>query len=97
MFIFVQFQAAIIARKKEVAADNLREARDELQKVEAEANEKRSQVKDQDGGGEVLKGEEVYIPSYTNVTVVDSVVILSEYCFKIKKPPVISVFTTQFI
>lgn len=56
----VHSQAAIISRKKEVAADNLREAREEYQKVQSEANEKRQQMKEQDGGaGEVLKGDDV--------------------------------------
>ena len=34
--------------------------------MESEANEKKSQVKDQDGGGEVLKGEEVINISYVH-------------------------------
>ena len=51
-------QAAIIARKKEVAAENLKEARDDHAKTEAEMLEKKQLLKDADGG-EVLKGDEV--------------------------------------
>ncbi len=51
-------QAAIIARKKEAAAESLQDAREEHHKVETEANEKRQTVKESDGG-EVLKGEDV--------------------------------------
>uniref|UniRef100_X1Z4C8 Intraflagellar transport protein 81 homolog n=1 Tax=Capitella teleta TaxID=283909 RepID=X1Z4C8_CAPTE len=50
-------QAAIIAHKKEVAAEALREVREELQIQEAEASGKRSQARQGDGE-EVLKGEE---------------------------------------
>ncbi|XP_074658114.1 intraflagellar transport protein 81 homolog [Tubulanus polymorphus] len=50
-------QAAIIARKKEVAAENLREAREEMVKAELELEEKQTVLKESDGG-EVLKGDE---------------------------------------
>jgi intraflagellar transport protein 81 len=50
-------QAAIIARKKEAAAEALREAREELHNQEVEASEKRAQARQGDGE-EVLKGEE---------------------------------------
>ena len=56
--IFFFYQASIIARKKEGAASTLQETREELVKLEMEAEEKRSQVKQGDGE-EVLKGEEV--------------------------------------
>ena len=51
-------QASIIQRKKEGAATQLQEAREELFQLEQEAEEKRNQVKLGDGE-EVLKGEEV--------------------------------------
>lgn len=57
-------QAAIIARKKEAAAEHLREAREDLHQHETEVSEKRSQVRQGDGE-EVLKGEEVRGHSYT--------------------------------
>ncbi|CAH1781188.1 unnamed protein product [Owenia fusiformis] len=50
-------QAVIIGRKKEAAADNLAEAREELAQAEQEIEEKRKTVKDSDGG-EVLKGDD---------------------------------------
>ncbi|XP_013415931.1 intraflagellar transport protein 81 homolog [Lingula anatina] len=50
-------QAAIITRKKEVAAENLRDARDELARTEQELREKRDILKEHDGE-EVLKGDE---------------------------------------
>ena len=52
------FQAAIIARKKEAAAETLRAVREELAQAEAEVQEKRDLAKQGDGE-EVLKGEEV--------------------------------------
>ena len=51
-------QAAIIARKKEAAAETLRELREEIAKSDMELEEKSSVLKEQDGG-EVLKGDEV--------------------------------------
>ena len=51
-------QAAIIARKKEAAAEALQEAREEMSHVEQETNEKRQQAQQHDGE-EVLKGEDV--------------------------------------
>ena len=51
-------QAAIIARKKEVAAEKLRESREELERYEREAAEKREYMKQCDGG-DTLKGEDV--------------------------------------
>lgn len=50
-------QVAIISRKKDAAAENLREAREELGKVENEIGEKRETLKQSDGE-EVLKGDE---------------------------------------
>ena len=54
----VLLQAAIIARKKEVAAEKLREAREELERYEREAIEKRDYMKQCDGS-DTLKGEDV--------------------------------------
>ncbi|XP_052216960.1 intraflagellar transport protein 81 homolog isoform X2 [Dreissena polymorpha] len=51
-------QAAIIAHKKENAAEGLREARDEYSRLMHEVDEKRDLAKQASGGGEVLKGEE---------------------------------------
>jgi intraflagellar transport protein 81 len=51
-------QAAIITRKKEGGAETLQEIREELVKCELEYEEKRSVLKESDGG-EVLKGDEV--------------------------------------
>ena len=51
-------QATIISRKKESAAEQLRESRDELGKMEVEIEEKREAAKQGDGE-EVLKGDEV--------------------------------------
>ena len=51
-------QATIISRKKESAAEALREARDELQKMTVEIQEKR-EAASQGDGEEVLKGDEV--------------------------------------
>ena len=53
-------QAAIISRKKEGAAETLQEVREDLVKAELEFEEKRSVLKETDGG-EVLKGDEVRI------------------------------------
>ncbi|XP_064639360.1 intraflagellar transport protein 81 homolog [Lineus longissimus] len=50
-------QAAIITRKKEGAAETLQEIREDLVKCELEFEEKRSVLKETDGG-EVLKGDE---------------------------------------
>lgn len=51
-------QAAIIAHKKENAAEQLREARDEYSRLMHEVDEKRDLAKQASGGGEVLKGDE---------------------------------------
>ena len=51
-------QAAIIVRKKEVAAESLRAVREALEKCEREAEERREVVKQSDGE-DVLKGDEV--------------------------------------
>lgn len=51
-------QAAIIAHKKENAAEALREARDEYSRLMHEVEEKRELAKQASGGGEVLKGDE---------------------------------------
>ncbi|KAL4220507.1 Intraflagellar transport protein 81 [Mactra antiquata] len=51
-------QAAIIAHKKENAAESLREARDEYSRLMNEVDEKRELAKQASGGGEVLKGDE---------------------------------------
>ena len=51
-------QATIISRKKESAAEALREARDDLQRMEMEINDKR-EAATQGDGEEVLKGDEV--------------------------------------
>ena len=51
-------QAAIIARKKEVAAEKLREAREELERYEREASEKQEYMKQCDGA-DTIKGEDV--------------------------------------
>ena len=53
-------QATIIARKKESAAEALREARDELHRMEGEIKEKR-EAANQGDGEEVLKGDEVSV------------------------------------
>jgi len=50
-------QVAIIARKKEAAAESLREVREEHAKLESEQSSKKDQLKQNDGE-EVLKGEE---------------------------------------
>ena len=52
-------QAAIIAHKKENAAEGLRETRDEYSRLMHEVEEKRELAKQASGGGEVLKGDEV--------------------------------------
>ena len=54
---------AIIARKKDAAAETLSEVREEYSKLDSEAQEKKSQLKQTDGD-EVLKGEEVKIGTY---------------------------------
>ena len=53
------YQAAIIARKKETAAENFQEAREECGQLESEANQKRDLARSQNDGEEVLKGEDV--------------------------------------
>jgi len=60
------FQAAIIARKKEAAAETLHKVREELSQANIEVEEKRGLAKQGDGE-EILKGEEVriIIESYT--------------------------------
>ncbi len=57
MSLFRQ-QASIISRKKEAAAENLHDAKDELASCRQEAAEKREGVKGVQGE-EVLKGDEV--------------------------------------
>lgn len=60
--VFIVFiQAAIIAHKKENAAEQLREARDEYSRLMHEVDEKRELAKQASGGGEVLKGDEVLL------------------------------------
>ena len=54
---------AIIARKKDAAAETLSEVREEYSKLDSEAQEKKSQLKQTDGD-EVLKGEEVKIRTH---------------------------------
>lgn len=51
-------QAAIIAHKKENAAESLRESRDEYSRFMTEIEEKRELAKAATGGGETLKGDE---------------------------------------
>lgn len=51
-------QAVIIAGKKETAAEAFKEAKDELQQVQQELQEKQAAAKDL-GSEEVLKGDDV--------------------------------------
>ncbi|WAR28260.1 IFT81-like protein, partial [Mya arenaria] len=51
-------QAAIIAHKKENAAEGLRETRDEYSRFTHEVDDKRELARQASGGGEVLKGDE---------------------------------------
>ena len=53
------FQAAIIHRKKDAAAEILRVVRDDLAKTEAALEEKRDKTKMTGGGEEILKEDEV--------------------------------------
>ena len=57
IFLLYQYQAAIIARKKETTAEKLNDTRNELAATEEEINEKRQQV--QSFAGEtVLRGDD---------------------------------------
>jgi hypothetical protein len=58
IFFLYFFKASIIAHKKEASFESYRSLRDEYNHIQQVLDQKREMVKEQ-GGGEVLKGEDV--------------------------------------